>query len=88
MPIIEAQTIGRVVLTTNEEPTKTIAGGAALLFEPEDHQAIHEGILRIINDDELREQLILKGYENAAQYDPRIICLRYEQFYKDTFGLK
>lgn len=88
MPIIEAQTIGRVVLTTNEEPTKTIAGGAALLFEPEDHQAIHEGILRIINDDELREQLILKGYENAAQYDPKIICLRYEQFYKDTFGLK
>ena len=88
MPIIEAQTIGRVVLTTNTEPTKTVAGGAALLFDPEDHQAIHEGILRIINDDKLREDLISKGYENASQYKAEIIGLRYEQFYKVTFGLK
>lgn len=47
MPIIEAQTVGRAVITTNTEPTKTVANGAAILCGTEDHQAIHDAIVKL-----------------------------------------
>ena len=87
MPIIEAQTVGRAILTSQTEPTRTVAGGAALLFNPEDHQSIHRGFLQIINNDGLREQMIEDGYKNAAKYQPTIIGRQYEQFYKSIFNL-
>lgn len=87
MPIIEAQTVGRVVLTTDEEPTKSVSNGAALLFNPEDHQAIHDGLVKIINDDKLREQLIINGYINADRYKSEYIGKLYESFYKEIFNI-
>lgn len=87
MPIIEAQTVGRVILTSLTEPMRTVAGNAALLFNPEDHQSIHQGLLQIINNDALREQMIEDGYKNAAKYQPTIIGRQYEQFYKSIFNL-
>lgn len=87
MPIIEAQTVGRVVLTTNTEPTKTVANGAAMLFDTEDHQAIHKGLLRVINDDAYRESLIEAGYVNAAKYTPTHVVVAYEEFYKSVFKI-
>lgn len=85
MPIIEAQTIGRVVLTTNLEPTKSVAGDGALLLYPEDHEAIHSGLLKLIENDKLRQNLIEKGYKNAERYAPNEICKLYERFYIETF---
>lgn len=87
MPIIEAQTVGRVVLTTDSEPTKSVSNGAALLFDPEDHQAIHDGLVKIINDDKLREQLIINGYINADRYKPEYIGKLYESFYQEIFNI-
>lgn len=87
MPIIEAQTVGRVVLTTDREPTKSVSNGAALLFDPEDHQAIHDGLIKIINDDKLREQLIINGYINADRYKSEYIGKLYESFYKEIFNI-
>lgn len=87
MPIIEAQTVGRVVLTTNTEPTKTVANGAAMLFDTEDHHAIHDGLLRAINDDAYRESLIEAGYINAANYTPTRVGAAYEEFYKSVFKI-
>ena len=84
MPIIEAQTVGRVVLTTNTEPTKTIANGAAMLFDTEDHQGIHNGLLKVIKDDYYREALVKAGYINAANYTPARIGVAYEDFYKSV----
>ena len=83
MPIIEAQTVGRPVLTTSTEPTCTVAGGAALLFSEDDYAGIREGILSIINDDKLRERLINAGFANAANYSPRAITDQYEDFYRN-----
>lgn len=83
MPIIEAQTVGRPVLTTASEPTRTVAGGAALLYSDDDYTGIREGILRIINEDKLREQLIDAGFANAANYSPKAITGQYEDFYRN-----
>lgn len=87
MPIIEAQTVGRVVMTSNTEPTKSVAGGAALLFDPEDHLSMHQGLLQLVNNNALRERIIEDGYQNAQKYQPVIIGRQYEQFYKNVFNL-
>lgn len=87
MPIIEAQTVGRVVITSETEPTNSVAGGAALLFNPEDYPAIRQGLLQIIDNEDLRKQMITDGYKNAAKYQPIIIGRQYEQFYKNVFNL-
>ena len=58
-----------------------------MLFGSEDHQAIHKGILQIINDDALREKMIEDGYKNSANYQPIKIGKLYEQFYKHIFNL-
>lgn len=85
MPIIEAQTVGRPVLTTNTEPTKTVAGGAALLYTTDDFMGIRKGLDLLINDDNFRENLVSNGYVNAAKYSPLNIASLYEQFYKNIF---
>lgn len=87
MPIIEAQTVGRAVITTNTEPTKTVANGAAILCGTEDYQGIHDAIVKLILDDEYRNDLIEEGYANAAQYNIESIGAMYEKFYKETFNI-
>ena len=87
MPIIEAQTVGRAVITTNTEPTKTVANGAAIICGSEDHTSIHDAIVKLICDVEFRNGLIEKGYTNAAQYNAENIAKMYENFYKETFNI-
>ena len=83
MPVIEANAVGRPVITSNIEPMKTVAGDAALLVNPYDVQEIRKGILQIINNDELRQQLIKNGQKNAAKYSPQNIAMQYFKLYKE-----
>ena len=85
MPIIEAQTVGRVVMTTDTEPTKSVAGEGALLFSPNDYKSMHNGLLTLINNDELRESLISRGRINAIKYSPERIGNQYKDFYIENF---
>lgn len=75
---IEAQAIGRPVITTNKEPMKSVAGDAALYINnPKDPAQLHDAIIKLINDDKLRENLIKKGVENSRQYRLGSIASKY-----------
>lgn len=46
---IEAQAIGRPVITTNKEPMKSVAGDAALYINnPKDPAQLHDAIIKLI----------------------------------------
>lgn len=81
MPIIEANAIGRVVITSNIEPMQTVAGDAALKVNPSDVDEIRNGINRLIVDTKLREKLIKNGLENAKKYDAKVIADQYYSIY-------
>lgn len=85
MPIIEAQTVGRPVLTANTEPTRTVAGGAAFLYATDDYDGIRHGLEALINNDEMRNNLVEKGFENASNYTPSYIASLYDNFYNNLF---
>ena len=85
LPILEAQSMGRPVLTANTEPTRSVCGGGALLYSPEDVAGIREGLMRLINDSSERQRLVAIGFENIKRYKRENIALRYADFYKKYF---
>jgi glycosyltransferase involved in cell wall biosynthesis len=82
LPVVEAQKTGRPVITSNIDPMKEVAGGAACLVDPYDTASIRAGVLSVIGDKTYREQLVEKGLLNAARFAPAEIGRRYQAYYK------
>ncbi|NJN83490.1 MAG: glycosyltransferase family 4 protein [Caldilineaceae bacterium] len=68
LPILEAQSLGVAVLTSNSSSLPEVAGDAALLVDPTDVDAIAAAMLRLSQDEALRAELIAKGYENVKRF--------------------
>ena len=82
MPVVEANAVGLPVLASDIEPIKSVASDAALLVSPIELSDIRTGILKLIEDKELREKLISNGFENAQKYHPQKIVNDYIEVYK------
>lgn len=87
MPIIEAQLVGRPVLTSNLDPMPWVAGKEGAHFvDPEDVQAIRDGIVKVIEDDRYREKLVANGLLNVHRFDPKKIAGMYEEVYREVLS--
>jgi glycosyltransferase involved in cell wall biosynthesis len=84
LPIIEANAVGRPVVTSNILSMPEVAGTAACLVEPFDIQDIRKGILRVICDKEYREDLVARGYENVKRFQSRRIAAEYARLYEEV----
>lgn len=87
LPILEAQAMGRPVLTSSTEPTASICGGGALLCNPDNPEQIHTAILRIIEESSLRSELIKRGFENIKRFNSREIAQLYRNFYSTYYNI-
>jgi len=67
-PIAEAMACGCPVITANVSSMPEVAGDAALLVDPRDVDAIRGGMLRVITDQGLREQMASNGLRQAALF--------------------
>lgn len=85
LPIIEGFKAGRAVLTSNLDPMKQVAAEAACLVDPFDISSIHEGLLKLIDDDQYRAQLIQKGFGVVKNYSPEHIAEQYFHLYKKVY---
>lgn len=81
LPIIEAQAVGRPVITSNFAPMCDVAGNAACLIDPYSVDDIRSGIVKIILDKNYREQLIENGFENVQRYSPHSTAEHYAELY-------
>jgi len=68
LPLIEAMASGTPVLTSNTSSLVEVAEDAAVIVDPRDINAIADGLLRLLTDDNLRAQLIALGSQRAAQW--------------------
>ena len=82
MPILEAQAVGRPVVTSNCTSMPDVAGGAAVLVEPTSVESIRAGLLRVIEDGALRERLIAGGQRNIARFSSDAIAAQYLRIYQ------
>jgi glycosyltransferase involved in cell wall biosynthesis len=88
MPVIEANAVGRPVVTSNIEPLASVAGTAACLVDPFDPESIRGGILRVIQDSGYRRDLVRLGHENVKRFSAGIVAEAYMALYRELAALK
>jgi glycosyltransferase involved in cell wall biosynthesis len=86
MPIIEANAIGRPVVTSNLCSLPEVAGPAACMVDPFDSASIRQGVLKVINDPGYRAHLVTQGFENAKRFHPDAIAAQYAELYSEVFA--
>ena len=82
MPIIEAQTLQKPIITSTISSMPWVAGKNACLVNPYSITEIKEGILKIINDEDYRNDLVQKGLENVKRFNPKIVASQYVELYE------
>jgi glycosyltransferase involved in cell wall biosynthesis len=68
IPMLEAMACGVPVLTSNTESMPEIAGDAACLINPFKPEEITEAMINLVSDQQLRKDLISKGFVRASQF--------------------
>ncbi|TIX02445.1 MAG: glycosyltransferase family 4 protein [Mesorhizobium sp.] len=68
-PIIEANRVGKPVLTSTNSSMIEVAGDAGMLVDPFDISSIADGLFRLLTDEPLYEALSARTRPNAARFD-------------------
>lgn len=84
MPIIEGQSVGRVVVTSRVSSMPEVAGEGACLVDPYDVDSIRRGLRRVIDDTDYRQSLISAGFDNVKRFAPESVARQYENLYREV----
>ncbi len=68
MPVLEAMAAGVPVITSNRSALPEVAGDAAVLVDPERTDAIAEALRDLTKDEDLRCELVRKGFLRAQLF--------------------
>ena len=68
LPILEAQSCGLPVITSNVSATAEISGNSVLLVNPENPDEISKAINTLFNSETERKKLIEKGFQNVKNF--------------------
>jgi alpha-1,3-rhamnosyl/mannosyltransferase len=68
LPVLEAMACGTPVLASNCSSLPEVAGDAAVLVDPEEPAAVAEGIERLFEDQQLRAELVERGFDNLRRF--------------------
>lgn len=68
LPILEAFSCGTPVITSNISSMPEIGGEAALYIDPENTDQIREKVGEVLNDKDLRGEMIKKGLARAGEF--------------------
>lgn len=82
MPIVEAQCVERVCVTSNCSSMPEVAGSGACLVDPYSVQSIREGFVRVISDERYRQDLIAEGRLNRQRFAAKKIAEQFREVYR------
>lgn len=82
LPIVEAQAVGRPVITSLLSPMQEVAGSGACLVNPFSEDEIRRAVERVVNDGEYRHQLVQNGLTNVKRYRLSEVTQQYLNLYK------
>ena len=84
MPIVEAQALGRPVVTSDRAPMNETAGPkGACLVNPESVASVRAGIERVLGDAAYRDELVAAGLENRERFSPKVAAEAYAAIYRE-----
>ena len=70
LPHLEAMIRGTPVLTSDVTSLPEVTGDAAVQVDPLDEDAIVDGLIRVVGDETLREELVTTGFSQARSFNP------------------
>ena len=70
LPMLEGQSLGVPVLTSNVTSLPEVGGDSVMYVNPYDVDDIAKGMERLFLDENLRKQLIEKGFQNIKRFTP------------------
>jgi glycosyltransferase involved in cell wall biosynthesis len=82
MPIVEAQCVERVCVTSNLSSMPEVAGNGACLVDPYDINSIRRGILRLTNDSTYRNSCLNHGRLNRERFNSQLIARQFGEVYR------
>lgn len=82
LPILEAQAMGRPVVTSNFGAMSEAAGDGALFVDPSSVESIRSAVASLIGDAALRRSLVAQGLKNAEAFRSGPIARRYAEIYE------
>ena len=68
LPVLEAMSYGVPVVCSNTSSLPEVAGGAALLIDPNNIQEISEAMSKVFSNSDLKNKMIEKGFENIRRF--------------------
>ena len=86
LPVAEAMALGTPVLTSNRGALAEVAGGAAVLIDPEDTGAIVQGLMALDHDADLRGRLAALGLIEARRFGRDAYAGRMRAMYASVVG--
>ena len=67
-PVVESMACGTPVICSNSSSLPEITGDAAILVPPEEAEAFTEAVYRVLYDEVLRDQMVMRGRQQAASF--------------------
>jgi alpha-1,3-rhamnosyl/mannosyltransferase len=84
LPVAEAMACGAPVVTSNSSSLPEVAGGAAILVDPEDADEIAAAVAGVLEDEALRRGLRERGYERSMCFSREAVLPRLLEIYRRT----
>ncbi len=68
LPVLEAQSQGVPVITSNTSSLPEVANGSAFLVDPTEPKFIADAMIALTQDEKMAEEMVRKGYENIKRF--------------------
>ena len=82
MPFIEANKVGRPVITSTIPVLVEVAGNSAVFVDPMEVDNMKQGFERLFTDSYLRNQCVVRGLDNVKRFEARTIVREWIELYK------
>ena len=85
IPMLEAMRCGVPVITSNTSSMPEVSGDAAYIVDPYKPQEITEGIIELLNNKQLRDDLIKKGNKQSQKFSWKNMAIDVLDLYKSVY---
>jgi glycosyltransferase involved in cell wall biosynthesis len=83
IPMLEAMACGVPVITSNTSSMPEVAGNGALIIDPFKPEEITDALIKILNNQTMREELIKHGFEQAAKFSWKAMAESVLEIYRE-----
>ncbi len=86
IPMLEAMRCAVPVITSNTSSMPEVSGNAAYIVDPYKPEEITEGIIKLLNDNDLRKELIEKGTEQSKKFSWKNMAIDVLKLYNEVYN--